>query len=89
MKIELRLDPSETNAFMSPAMRAGRDIDSYVLGIEEGLGYEEEGFADQDPNLLVVHVRKARDLVPLDINLQGNDSSDPYVKVTCDGVEHR
>ncbi|CAN0523101.1 unnamed protein product, partial [Ectocarpus sp. 8 AP-2014] len=40
-------------------------------------------------NLLVVKVRRGRGLRGLDVDLMGEASSDPFVKLTCDGVEHR
>lgn len=74
----------------SSAIQAGMDMDRYVLGIEDGPGYENEEFADQVPNLLVVRVMRARGLVAMDTSLAGGeDTSDPFVKLTCDGVQHR
>ncbi|CAN0458325.1 unnamed protein product, partial [Hapterophycus canaliculatus] len=46
-------------------------------------------YAESDPNLLVVRVRRAKGLIGLDVDLMGEASSDPFVRVTCDGVEHR
>lgn len=70
-------------------MQAGLNVDNYVVGMEDGLGYEEEGFSEEEPNMLVVRVRRARALVAMDSNLGGVGTSDPYVKLTCEGVQHR
>ena len=60
-----------------------------MVGIEDGPGDEDEEYAELDPNLLVVRVRRGKDLRGLDVDLMGEASSDPYVKLVCDGVEHR
>lgn len=87
----MRLDAAEASRIVasSSSLEVGRDADRFLIGIEEGLGFQDEEYMDLEPNLLVVQVRRARDLVALDANLSGEHTSDPYVKLTCDGIEHR
>lgn len=86
----MRLDEEEANRiFYAGAAGPEGEGDGYVVGIEDGPGDEEEEYAEADPNLLVVRVRQGRGLRGLDVGLTGEPTSDPYVKLICDGVEHR
>lgn len=71
---------------VSAAYQAGRDVDRYTEGMEEGLGDQLPEFADDKFNFLKVRVRRARGLKDMD---DGNNVSDPYVKLICENVEHR
>lgn len=86
----MRLDEEEANRiFYSGAPGPEGEGLGYVVGIEDGPGDEDEEYAESDPNLLVVKVRRGKGLRGLDVDLMGEASSDPFVKLTCDGVEHR
>ncbi|CAM9701229.1 unnamed protein product, partial [Scytosiphon promiscuus] len=90
LKVSLMLDPEEANRiFYAGAAGPEGEGEGYVVGIEDGPGDEDEEYAESDPNLLMVRVRRAKSLIGLDVDLMGEPSSDPFVKVTCDGVEHR
>lgn len=89
--VSISLDAAESNRIFS-AGAAGPEGEGqgYVVGVEDGPGYEEEEFALLEPNLLVVRVRRAKDLKGLDVNITGDGfTSDPFVKIVCDGVEFR
>lgn len=86
----MRLDEEEANRiFYAGAAGPGGEGGGYVVGVEDGPGDEDEEYAELDPNLLVVRVRRGKELVGLDLDLRGGASSDPYAKLVCDGVEHR
>ncbi len=90
LKVSLRLDEKEANRiFYAGAAGPDGEGEGYVVGIEDGPGDEEEEYAEADPNLLVVRVRQGRGLQGMDVDLMGEATSDPYVRVVCDGVEHR
>lgn len=71
---------------MHSAIQAGRDVDRYLKGMEEGLGDQLQEFANAKFNFLTVRVWRARGLKNVD---RGQDISDPYVKLICDGIEYR
>ncbi|CAN0435809.1 unnamed protein product, partial [Ectocarpus sp. 12 AP-2014] len=90
LRVSVRLDEEEANRiFYAGAAGPEGEGEGYVVGIEDGPGDEDEEYAESDPNLLVVKVRRGKGLRGLDLDLMGEASSDPFVKLTCDGVEHR
>lgn len=86
LRVCVRLDTAESSRILSAAIHAGKDVGRYLEGMEEGLGDQLQEFAGAQFNFLKVRVRCARGLKNMD---DGDDISDPYVKLMCDGVQHR
>ncbi|CAM9992524.1 unnamed protein product [Ectocarpus sp. 6 AP-2014] len=88
LRVSVRLDEEEANRiFYAGAAGPEGEGEGYVVGIEDGPGDEDEEYAESDPNLLVVKVRRGRGLKGLDVDLMGEASSDPFVKLTTITVE--
>lgn len=84
------MDAAEANRIFSSSVNVGPEDEGlgYVVGVEDGPGDEDEEYAEMDPNLLIVRVRRARELSALDVHIIGDATSDPFVRLACDGVEH-
>ena len=96
LRVSIRLDAAESNRiFSATAAAAGGGGgpedggEGYQVGVEDGPGWENEECKELEPNLLVVKVRQARGLPGLDTALIGESLSDPYVRLICDGEEHK
>lgn len=90
LKVSLHLDEEEANRiFYAGAAGPEGETEGTIVGVEDGPGDEDEEYAEYDPNLLLVRVRQGKGLMGLDVDLMGEPTSDPYVKLVCDGVEHR
>ena len=90
LKVRLHLDAEEANRIFYAGAAGPEGEDSgLVVGVEDGPGDEDEEYSELDPNLLVVRVRRAKDLRGMDMALSGTYTSDPFVRLACDGVEHR
>lgn len=90
LRVCIRLDAEESNRiFTAGAAGLEGEAQGYVVGVEDGPGYEDEEYADLEPNLLVVRVLRAKGLSGLDTNVMGEATSDPFVRLLCDGVQHQ
>eukprot|EP00752_Nemacystus_decipiens_P012046 g10680.t1 len=85
LKVSLRLDEEEANRiFYAGAAGPEGEAEGLVVGVEDGPGDEDEEYAELDPNLLLVRVRRAKSLIGLDVDLMGAPSSDPTETVEKD-----
>ena len=90
VRVRLHLDAEESNRiFYAGAAGPEGEDRGLVVGIEDGPGDEDEDYKELEPNLLLVKVRRAKDLRGMDVDIRGGHTSDPFVRLACDGVEHR